>query len=461
MTYTRSLPVRNALSAVLIAFLFGCAAVAVGQSEFLVYSFPYSFPSMPAGSQPRGNLVADKDGNLYGTAQMYGTGAGTVFKLTRPVPPKEQWTETVLYSFTGDTKASSDAGFPQSGVIFDAAGNLYGVAAGGANGLGAVFKLSPPSSEGGQWTESVLHSFAGGLTDGALVQHAGSPDGELTEGVVFDDSGNLYGVTEYGGSGLQEFGYCQYGCGVVYELSPPATPGGAWTEKVLHAFKARQGAVYAVGTPIFDGKGNLYGATHAGPEDQHSIKGAAYRLTPPSTAGGSWVFKLLYSFSENDVPQSSLTFHNNGRLYGTTVTGGIYHEGTVFELVPPAVAGDAWTESILHNFGNGTDGAEPLAKVVFDKAGNLYSTTAVGGSGGTDFEICQSRGCGTVFELSPPTSEGGDWTETILHSFAPPTPGTDGSLAVSGLMRWKNGVLFGVTPNGGRGSVGAVYGVVP
>lgn len=230
---------------------------------------------------------------------------------------------------------------------------------------------------------------------------------------------------------------------------------------MLHAFRVRQNAVYAGGTPIFDGKGNLYGTTRGGVQDRNSINGAAYRLTPPSTAGGSWIFKLLYSFSENDVPRSSLTFHNNGRLYGSTVTGGVYHEGTVFELVPPAVAGDAWTENILRNFGNGTDGAEPLANVIFDKAGNLYSTTTVGGSGGTDFEICQSRGCGIVFELSPPTSEGGDWTETVLHSFPPADTGTDGALAVSGVIRWKNGVLFGVTPNGGRGSVGAVYGVVP
>ena len=412
---------------------------------------------MAAGCQPRGTLVADSAGNLYGTTAACGVGSGTVFKLTRPVPPKKQWIETTLYQFTGGTSSSGEAGFPRGKLVFDAAGNLYGVAEGGANGFGAVFELSPPATEGGSWTESLLYSFKGGRTDGALVTLPWSPEGMPAEGVVFDGSGNLYGVMPFGGSGLQLFGYCQYGCGVVYKLSPPTTVGGAWTESVLHAFKVAQGAVYPVGTPIFDAKGNLYGATEELSERDHPIGGAAYRLTAPATEGGAWIYRLLYSFTPGDDPESSLTFHNSGRLYGTTVSGGSSSMGKVFELVPPAVAGGAWTENVLHSFGDGSDGARPLAEVTFDKAGNLYGTTSVGGSGTTDFR-CESLGCGAVYELSPST---GGWTETVLHSFAPPTPGTDGSEAIGGLVLWKNGVLFGTTADGGPGNQGVVYGVVP
>jgi hypothetical protein len=446
----------------LVAILLTASQLAAGQSEYLVYSFPKTGRSIAAGCTPEGSLVADSAGNFYGTTEQCGIGAGTVFKLTRPVPPSKQWVETVLYSFTGGL-SGVDVRYPRSGVVFDSAGNLYGAAAGGANGLGAVFELSPPATEGGSWTESLLYSFKGGLTDGALTNLPWNNQLQAAEGVVLDAAGNLYGVTPFGGSGLQEYNFCQYGCGVAYKLTPPATAGGTWTETVLHSFKAKQGAVYAVGTPVFDAKGNLYGATQ-GAAAGHSLGAAAYRLTAPATEGGAWTYTLLYAFTPfrglGDGPQSSLTFHNNGRLYGTTEAAGQYDGGTVFELVPPTVPGGAWTQNILHEFGNGTDGSSPLADVIFDKAGNLYSTTWIGGSGATS-SSCYYHGCGTVFELSPPALEGGDWTETILHSFGPPPSTTDGSEPQSGLIVGKNGVLYGVTPYSGRGSAGTVFGIVP
>jgi len=463
MANKRSLFLRGVLLGIFAMLLEG-STLATGQSEYLVYSFPKTGHSYAAGCEPQGNLVADSAGNLYGTTEYCGTGkSGTVFKLSRPVPPSKQWIETVLYSFNGDTSESGDAAFPRAGVIFDATGNLYGTAVGGANGVGVVFELSPPTIEGGAWTESLLYSFKGGLTDGAFTTHPLGTDYPGSEGVVFDGSGNLYGVTPLGGSSVQEYGFCTNGCGVVYKLTPPATAGGAWTETVLYSFKARQGAVYPVGSPIFDAKGNLYGATEGG-TNRHPLGAAAYRLTPPTTEGGPWTYKLLYSFSPfrgiGDGPQNSLTLHNNGRLYGTTETAGPYDGGTVFELVPPAVAGGAWTQNVLHNFGNGTDGAYPLASVTFEKAGNLYGTTWVGGTGTTS-SYCYYRGCGTVFELNPPASEGGDWTETLVHSFPPWNSTTDGSAPNSSLIVWKTGVLFGATPGGGRGSEGTVFGVVP
>jgi uncharacterized repeat protein (TIGR03803 family) len=368
----------------------------------------------------------------------------------------------VLYNFTGGIAGSTDGRYPEYGVIFDAAGNLYGTALGGANGLGVVFELSPPATEGGQWTESVLYSFQGGLNDGALSAEAWSSDQTADVGVVLDDLGNLYGVTPFGGSGLQEYNF--HSTGVAYKLTPPATPGAPWTETVLHKFIAKSGAIVPVGAPILDAKGYLYGATGGGTALGHSLGAAAYRLNPPATGSGPWIFRLLYSFaSPGDGPQSSLTFDNNGRLYGTTENGGPVDAGSVFELVPPATAGGAWTENILYSFGAfADDGRFPMANVIFDKAGNLYGTTQDGGSGASSSD-CFFSGCGTVFELSPPASEGGDWTETILHSFPPGSslPSKDGTEPDCGLFRATNGVLFGVTAGAGRGNEGTVFAVVP
>jgi hypothetical protein len=138
---------------------------------------------------------------------------------------------------------------------------------------------------------------------------------------------------------------------------------------------------------------------------------------------------------------------------------GLGNEGSVFELVPPPIPGDLWTENILHSFDTSTsDGFRPVARVVFDNAGNLYGTTQYGGGHG-DCDSTNVGGCGTVFKLAPPTSEGGDWTETIVHSFDTTT--TDGDVPSGGLLRWKNGVLFGVTFEGGRFQEGTVYGIVP
>jgi uncharacterized repeat protein (TIGR03803 family) len=443
MTHKRSLFVGARLGAIFFAILLSVSALAVGQTEYLAYSFPLSTRTSVTPCTPKGNLVADSSGNLYGTATMCGASTGAVFELTRPVPPSKVWTEMLL--------DSSLAGDPEFGVIYDAAGNLYGTARGGATGFGFVFELSPPATDGGAWTETILYNFQGGLTDGA------TPWG----GVTFDDAGNLYGVTLRGGSGTQEYGFCTSGCGVAYKLSRPATQGGSWTETVLHAFTAKAGAIFPVGAPIFDAKGNLYGGTEGGSSIGHSLGAAAYRLTPPAGGGSKWIYKLLYSFgAQGDGPQDSMTFHNGGHLYGTTQSGGEFNEGTVFELVPPLPGGE-WTENVLYSFnGVPNDGFQPLADVAFDNAGNIYGTTQYGGSGQATC-LDAIAGCGTVFKLVAPATEGGNWTETVLHSFSPPGVSPDGSEPSNGLLFWKNGVLFGGTPFGGRGGEGTVYGIVP
>lgn len=360
-------------------------------------------------------------------------------KHLRPVPPSTKWTEIALYTFAG----GSDGKYPYGGLVFDSVGNLYGTTTeGGASGLGVVFQLTPPMTQGGKWTELVLHSFQGGSSDGS----------NPVSTVVFDSKGNLYGVTLEGGAPV--INHCPQGCGTVFQLTPPATQGGNWAETVIRYFNFGNGG-YPRGTPIFDAKGNLYGtASQGGLHD----RGLVYRLTPPATQGGAWAPKVLYTFmgsttADGGQPWGSLTLHK-GDLYGTANLGGPQSYGTVFELVPPPDSGGVWTEKILLSFGNNNnDGSYPYANVIFDKAGNLYSTTSLGGGGGT----CNFGGCGTVFELVPPATEDGSWTQITLHAFG---VGKDAS-APSGGVTLRNGVLFGVTETGGAGGKGAVFGILP
>ncbi len=183
---------------------------------------------------PSAGLIFDAAGNLYGTTGLGGTdGVGTVFELTRA---GGGWTEQVLYNF------GTDGAYPGGGLTFDSAGNLYGTTGeGGIHILGTVFELTP--TVGGGWTETVLHNFGSG-TDGA---YPGA-------GVTFDAAGNLYGTTQYGGT----YNSCSGGCGTVFELTP--TAGGGWTEQVLLNFNGTGGANPYAGL-IFDGAGNLYGTT--------------------------------------------------------------------------------------------------------------------------------------------------------------------------------------------------------
>lgn len=427
MTFPRSLLIRLSLLTILIATLFTGAAFAAGPSEYIIYNFPwYTSEFLWAG------IVADSAGNLYGTsAAYYNSGDGNVYQLVRPVPPATRWEYNLLYNFSG-----SDGYEPQGGVILDAAGKLYGTTTGGgASNLGIVFELSPPAVAGDTWTETVLYNFKGGTTDGD------SPSNLQT--VVFDKAGNLYGVTTSGGIPKSEDPRCPTdGCGVVYELTPPATAGAEWTETVIHYFNGTQG-YSPVGTPIFDAKGNLYGAAAAGGLNDG---GVIYKMIPPATTGGAWTYKTLYAFGSNPNdavgPESSLTL-NGGVLYGAAGPN-LTDLGSIFQVAPPAVAGGAWTESVLYHFGSvANDGAYPNS-VIFDKVGNLYGTTRQGGG---DTRYYCNTGCGTAFELSPPATAGADWTETILHSF--PSRGGDGTGPTGSLLFDKNGRLLGITASGG------------
>jgi uncharacterized repeat protein (TIGR03803 family) len=227
----------------------------------------------------------------------------------------------------------------------------------------------------------------------------------------------------------------------VFELSP--RQGGGWTETLLHNFNnnGRDGVNPQAGL-IIDDAGNLYGTTYRGGIYN---SGTAFELSPQQ--GGGWTEKVLHSFghgSDGITPDANLTIDAAGNLYGTTYNGGIHGRGTVFELTPRE--GGGWTETVLHSFGNGSDGANPYAGLIIDANGNLYGTTLAGGI----------HTAGTAFELSP--RQGGGWTETILHSFG---NGTDGNSPYAGLIFDASGNLYGTTLEGGIHSYGVVFEITP
>ncbi len=364
--------------------------------------------------------------NLISRAATAALAMAVVFALTMALAQPAQgqspamsggWAEKVLHSFNDN---GMDEYYPFAGLISDAAGNLYGTtAAGGTYGGGTVFELTLQAGVG--WTEQVLHNFGNG-TDGS---------GPFA-GLIFDAVGNLYGTTEEGGSS---------GWGIVFELTP--TSGGGWTETVLHSFQhnGTDGYVPVAGL-IFDAAGNLYGTTSGGGTYGNCTYfgcGTVFELTP--TSGGGWTEQVLHDFgngTDGAKPSAGVTFDAAGNLYGTTVEGGTYTDGTVFELTP--TAGGGWTEQVLWNFGSGTDGAGPYASLIFDAAGNLYGTTWAGGV----------YGAGTVFELT--STAGGGWTEQVLHSLS--GDGTDGANPDAVLTFDAAGNLYSTTYEGGAYSCG-------
>ncbi len=286
------------------------------------------------------NLLRDAQGNLYISDAIGGNfGNGAVYKLSPAgIMP------STLYSFTG----GADGKYPNSGLIADNAGNLYGTTGmGGAFGQGVVFKITPTG------IETVLYSFTGG-SDG------GEPWGRLLP----DSQGNLYGTT-YADGGLQ------LSFGVVFKLSP----SGILT--VLHSFTGGSDGGHPNGDLIADVEGNLYGTTPAIPRSTH---GTVFKLSQQGA------LTVLHTFSGSDGfdPRSGVIMDAGGNLYGTTWSGGASGNGVVYELSANG------TENVLHNF-SGSDGSLPVGGLVFDTAGNLYGTTAYGGTSNN----------GVVFKLTP------------------------------------------------------------
>ena len=382
-----------------------CAGPAAADSLKIIDSFE----NVAKGARPRAALTTDAAGNLYGTTY---TGApdgnGTVFELSPPAPGEKKWKQIVLHRFSTNVK---DGIYPDSSVISDASGNLYGTTSeGGINDAGVVFELVRPGA-GGKWKEVVLHRFTGGA-DG------GTPHGTL----VFGPDGALYGAAGYGGTS---------GAGLIYRFSPDAK--GKWKEEALYNFGNGADGGYPYCTPIFDGNGNLYGTTLNG---GNAGNGVVFELAPPAS-GHSWTETVLHSFDSADdgvEPRMGVIMDAAGNLYGTTESGGNIGYGAVFEMNPPAQGQQTWTESVIYNFDFSPNGGSPgYSGLVMDASGNLFGTTQTGGTGEN----------GVVFELSP---QQGSWTENVLHTFE---GSPDGSQPESGLLQGADGTLYGTTFEGG------------
>jgi uncharacterized repeat protein (TIGR03803 family) len=448
----------RAVLAVFTVILVLASAASAEWKEKVLYSFQGGTND---GSVPAGGVVFDSQGNLYGattdggpaTCKPIGGACGTVFQLTPPAHKGGSWTEALIYQFHG--KGSNDASVPNGGLIWDAAGNLYGVTAYGGTGgcvllgapagCGAVYELSPPKQKGGAWTETILYSFP-------TAKQGYVPNGNL----VFDSAGNLYGATVFGGGkGTTCNKFYQY-CGAVFELSPPKTKGGKWTEKVLHSFKGvAPGAQFGDGANpngglVLDSNGAVYGATYSGGNNNCNYEdeigcGTAFKLMPPSTKGGAWTEKQLHVFTaggDGASPNGGLILDANGALYGTGGGGADHGQGVVFRL--KGTRSGRWKDTTLYHFpSNGQNGSSPLAGLILDAKGNLYGTA----SGGSPV------GDGTVFRLRPVGDQ--SWECATLYDFKG-TP--DGSWPASSLIFDAAGNLYGTTKESGTGQECGNYG---
>jgi len=376
-----------------MTFLIVLVLAALAQAQ--TFTTLYSFTGGADGGQPVAGVIQDKAGNLYGTTEYGGSSsAGVVFELNTA------GIETVLHSFTG----GSDGGFPAAPLIRDGKGNLYGTTYyGGSSYLGTVFKIDAAGNE------TVLHSFAGGESDGCYPY----------QGLVRDKAGNLYGTTiECGSSGY----------GTVFKIDT------AGKETILHSFTggSSDGAYPFNGHLLVDTKGNLYGVTELGGSSGY---GALYEL------GESRAFTVLHSFawgtSDGCYPFGTVARDKAGNFYGTASQCGTYSFGTVWKV------GQKDTETVLYNFTGRLDGCDPVAGPALDSKGNLYGVAAE----------CLF---GAVSELSK------SGTMATVHIF----DGPDGAYPYGELLRTAKGELFGTTYGRGWGDhcqagCGTVWSFVP
>jgi uncharacterized repeat protein (TIGR03803 family) len=377
----------------------------------------HTFTGGNDGSYPDSNLVEDASGNLYGTTQIGGAnGWGTIFELS----PTEHgdWRFSLLYTFTG----GNDGGNPLGSLTFDHSGNAYAtVSSGGINGFGAIIELSPSSHAGKPWTETVLYSFQGG-EDGGLPFGA----------VIFDAAGNLYGTTSIGGK--NHIG-CEpgKGCGTIYQLSP--NQDGSWTKRVLHGFSDAfgEGAEPRAGLTM-DASGNLYGTTYEGGNNEEcggSGCGTVFQLSP--TDGKHWQFKNLIDFNGSDAALAGGgVIVNGGTLYGTALYGGANNKGVIYSLTEDS---GRWKFAVEYSF-NGLNGLRPAGNLAFDAAGNLYGATYEGGD----------NDWGSIFEL---VSGQDGWTENTLYNFVVSGKGY-GANPLGGVIVDASGNLYLTANQGGN-----------
>ncbi len=368
-------------------------------------------------------------GNRLSNAFRLGIAAAALLILS--VLPLQAQTETVLHSFSG---GPTDGGTPSGSLVRDGSGNLYGTTQiGGASGFGTVFELVASEN----FKEKELYSF--GATSG---------DGQLpVTGLVVDGNGNLFGTTQTGGGSTA----CQFGCGTVFEL---VNSSGSYTEKVLYSFTGSEGG-QSPGALLIDASGNLYGTTVFGGTSKSTTLcktgcGIVFELANNS---GSYTYSVLYNFlvtgGDGISPEANLVMDSAGNLYGTTGAGGIAATGcligcgTVFELVKGS---GGYTETLppLYSFTGIPDGYVPGNLVIQEVSGNIF---LYGSAGGGTSTACL-MGCGIVFELD---NSSGTFKKSLLYSFAGSPDVQGGSIVAID----ASGNLYGI---GGGGDSTACVG---
>jgi uncharacterized repeat protein (TIGR03803 family) len=373
----------------------------------------------PYGDMPQAGLVADQAGNLYGTTVAGGIGTecsptncGTVFKLTRPAPGKSAWTYRVLHHF----RNGSDGAFAFAPLYIAGNGVIFGTTQIGGH-AGTVFKMTPAA--GGTYTYRVIHVFSGGIRDGEFPIGGVALDGQgavyvpATEGgaqglgalmkltpaaggkytpqllrTMYASTGSrpsatmlpvgntLYGMTEEGGN---------HNVGVVYSLTRPPQGTALWTYKVLHTFAGYPTDGQFGRSKLVRVNSLLYGTTIQG--GVNNI-GVIFAQSLPTAGRPNGVYKVVHHF---DFPEGGNIYSSlisfNGSLYGVASSNGAYNKGTVFRFTPYS-PGHPAKFTVLHSF-NGTDGEDPMGILTPGPNGMLYGTTSRGGlhNGGTVFAV--------------------------------------------------------------------------
>jgi uncharacterized repeat protein (TIGR03803 family) len=425
----------------LVAVVLGVAALAPSLSRAADLTTLVSFCAQvdcADGGFPAGTLIADADGNLFGTTEGGGAnGGGTVFEIARTATGYAS-TPIVLYSFCAQANCT-DGARPLAGLIADAKGNLFGTTfSGGANNNGTVFEIGKIGS-GYSPIPDILVSFC---EEPSCADGAG-PAG----GVIADAEGNLFGTTESGGANNG---------GTVFEIAKTGT-AYASVPTILYSFcsqtNCNDGAVPVAGL-ILDAEGNLLGTTSLGPNANSlstPIRGTVFEIA--KTRGGyASVPTILYQFcsqpncTDGAGPRAPLTTDADGNLFGTTF--GDRAPSTIFEIVKTG-SGYASEATILYRFCDFCTEKAPLGGLLVDAVGNLFGTTC---GYRCDF-------AGTVFELRK-TDSGYAATADFLYRFcggaegATPSPCADGAHPLAGVTADATGNLFGTTSSGGAQNEG-------
>lgn len=347
----------------------------------------------------------------------------------------------VLHSFCKAPQCGDGQSYTP--VSLDEAGDLFGVAQGGATNHGLIYEIVPQAGKP-HWTYGIIHVFC---------QQNGCPDGGSVVGnrLVVDVNGNVYGTTADGGAANG---------GTVFELSPDG--GGGWTYSVVYNFcsanNCRDGMApvgnltYAGAQAglLYDGRARLYGATSAG---GGHFSGVAFALRPRT--GAPWHENVVYAFCARDIhgcrdgsaPNTGLTMDVAGNLFGVTSAGGGTGHGVAFKLAAPAMRrAGAWTETVLNSFCSLTgcaDGFDARSELVADAAGNLYGTTLSGGTGAD----CSDpfSGCGVLYGIAA------DGTFSVLHEFCSEDECADGAEPenTGGMTIDASGNVYGTAADGG------------